>query len=385
MAGKDLYEILGVSKNATPEEIKAAFRSLAKQFHPDIYRGDKKEAEEKFKEIGMAYGILSDPEKRRKYDSYGMDGLRGGGAGAGGGQYQGFEDVFNMSDIFGEMFGDFFGSETRRSTGGGRRTKRFDGDDIQHNVTLTFEEAAFGKKETIELMRMEPCETCKGEGIKSGTKRKTCTMCGGQGKVRQTQGFFSMVTTCPQCRGEGEMAEHLCDDCNGRRVKAKKRKMEINIPAGVTHGSYLKLSGEGNSGLMGGVSGDLFLGINIKSHELFEREGDDIIFDLPVTVSQAVLGDETEIPTLYGAKKIRIPEGIQSGEVVTLRGSGFPHLNGHGKGDMQVIIKVEIPRGINSKLKEAFKNVKLLDRDESYGEVKRTQAQIKKYLKKEEE
>ncbi len=380
---KDLYEILGVSRNAGEEEIKSAFRTLAKKYHPDIYQGDKKEAEEKFKEIGMAYKILSDPETRRRYDQFGMAGIKGGGS-QGYGGFGGFTADFDMGDIFGDLFGDFFGFETGRSRGRGK-SGRMDGSDIQHVVTLDFMEAALGKKISVEISRKEPCDTCKGSGVKPGTSKKTCQTCGGQGRVRQTQGFFSMVTTCPNCRGEGEVAEALCPECGGKRLKPKSRKIEVNIPAGITDNAALKLSGEGNSGLNGGYSGDLYLIVHVKEHELFRREENDIVIEIPVTVTQAVLGDEIEIPTVNGTEKIKIHAGTQNNEVITIKGKGLPSMDKRGRGDMHVVINVEIPTAVNSKLKDLYKSVKLAETQDNYPKTKSMNRKIKKYLGKQEE
>lgn len=384
MPHKDLYEVLGVSKNATADEIKSAFRNMAKKHHPDAHQGDneKKQAEEKFKELGNAYAILSDPDKRKKYDTYGFDGLKGN---QGAGQYGGFEDIFTnmggMGDVFGDMFGDIFGFESGRRGGRGR-SRRADGDDLQVNTTMTFEEAAFGKKASFDINRLEVCETCRGEGIKPGTSKKTCATCGGQGKVRQSSGFFSMVTTCPKCGGEGEIAEALCPDCNGKRLKQKKKTIEVNIPAGVATGSYLKLSGEGHKGLFGGAPGDLFVAVKVEPHELYKRQDNDVILDLPVTITQAVLGDQIVIPTLYGKKEIKIPEGTQTGDTINIKGAGFQSLSGRAKGDMHVVIRVEIPKNLNSKLKDAFKNVKLMDKEDFYNDVKQYSKASKKHLEK---
>ncbi|HRU39078.1 MAG TPA: DnaJ domain-containing protein, partial [Candidatus Goldiibacteriota bacterium] len=266
---EDLYAVLGISKTASQEEIKSAFRKLAKEYHPDIHQGDKKAAEEKFKKIAEAYKILSDPETRQKYDAYGYDGLRSRGG------YSGGFEGYDMSDIFSgfsDIFGDLFGFEAGSARGRGR-SRRVHGEDIRYDLSINFEDPASDRKETIEITRKEPCETCHGEGIKPGTSRKTCQTCGGNGKVRQSSGFFSMVTTCPSCRGEGQLAEAYCDSCGGKGLKSRKRSIEVKIPAGIADGNYLKLSGEGHAGLNGGAPGDLFVVVNIRGHELFERDG----------------------------------------------------------------------------------------------------------------
>ncbi|MCE5299835.1 MAG: molecular chaperone DnaJ [Spirochaetia bacterium] len=378
---KDLYDLLGVSKTASQDEIKSAFRNMAKKYHPDVHQGeDKKGAEEKFKEIAEAYSILGDPEQRQKYDSVGYDGMKGqGGFGGAGYRPMDMEDI--LGDMFGGMFGDMFGFDTGRGTRGGAGGRRRSGEDIRYDTTLTYEEVTFGKKETIEVTRKETCNTCKGDGLKPGTSKKTCTACGGTGKVRQSSGFFSVVTTCPRCRGAGQITEANCPECGGTGVKNRRRQIDVKIPAGVEAGSYLKLSGEGSTGQNGGHNGDLYVVINIKDHEIYSRDHDNVLLTLPITVTQAVLGDELEIPTLYGNHKLRIPEGSQSGDVLEIRGKGFPVLNHDSKGSMMVTLEVEIPRGMNSKLKEAFKNVKVLESDENYGAVKRAEKLFKKYKK----
>jgi len=378
MMNKDLYAVLGVSKTASPEEIKTAFRNLAKKYHPDIHSGDKKEAEEKFKEIGGAYKILSDPEQRKIYDTYGYDGLRGR-AGSG----RGFEG-FSMDDIFtdfSDIFSDFFGFETRGSGRGSAR--RYNGEDVRADVALDFEESAHESVRVVEVIRKEACEKCGGSGIKAGTSRKECATCGGRGKVRQSQGFFSMVTTCPKCGGEGSVAEAYCEDCGGAKMKQKRRKIEVKIPAGMDGGAYLRLSGEGSSGLNGGRSGDLFVVVNVRPHEIFARQEDDVIMKLPVTVTQAVLGEKIEIPTIYGTEKIDIQPGSEHGKIITLKGKGFPSVNGRGKGDMHIIVEISVPKGLSSKLKEAYKNVKVNEDYESYPELKKRWKTIKKQMEKE--
>jgi molecular chaperone DnaJ len=255
------------------------------------------------------------------------------------------------------------------------------GEDIRYDLTLDFEDAIEDKKEAIEVNRKEPCETCRGEGIKPGTSRKTCQTCGGNGKVRQSSGFFSMVTTCPSCRGEGQTAEAYCDTCGGKGLKSRKRKIEVKIPAGIAEGNYLKLSGEGHSGLNGGSPGDLYVVVSLRPHEIFEREGDDVILKMPVTIAQAALGDVAEIPTLYGSHRLEIPAGIQHGDVIVLKGKGFPGVHNSGKGDMHIVAHVEVPKGMNSKLKEALKNVKMLETEDSYPELRKMNKNLKKFKK----
>ncbi len=385
MANKDLYAILGVSKNATPDEMKAAFRSKAKEIHPDKFQDatEKKHAEEKFKELGEAYSILNDPEKKQKYDAYGYEGMKGSPGYSNAGGFSGdMEDMFgDISDIFGDFFGFDSGARGRRGGGARGGKRRRAGEDLRYDTLLTFEEIASGKKEVLEVNRKEACETCHGEGIKPGTSRTQCRTCGGAGKVRQSSGFFSVVTTCPACGGAGEVAEAHCDDCGGTGIKTKKRKIEVKIPAGVDGGSYLKLSGEGHAGINGGPNGDLYVVINMEPHEIFKREGEDVILPLPITITQAVLGDDVVIPTLYGDYTLKIQPGTQPGDVINIKTKGFPRTHSQQKGDLKVVISVETPRNLNSKLKDAFKNVKVLESEDNYGAVKNASKTFKKYKK----
>lgn len=375
MADKDLYAVLGVSREASAEEIKSAFRNKAKQYHPDIYQGDKKEAEEKFKEIGEAYKILSDPEQRAVYDRVGYEGIKGRGAG---GSYGGFGRDFDMSDIFGDfgdIFGDMFGFGGTGRQGGQRRRS---GEDLRYDLTIDFEKAAEEFKHTVVIKRKEHCKTCRGEKIKPGSSYKTCRTCGGQGRVRTSQGFFSMVTTCPQCRGEGRTAEHLCSDCNGGGYEINERVIEVKIPAGVNNGAYLKLQGEGHAGGNGGKNGDLYVVVNVRKHEFFEREEDDVMLNQPVKLTSAVLGEELEVPGIYGPEKLKINAGTQNGDVFVIKGKGFPRVNSSRKGDMRVTIRVEIPVGLNSKLKEMYKSVKLSETEDNYPACKKAARSVKK-------
>jgi len=371
---KDLYKILGVSKDANQDEIKSAFRKLAKQFHPDIYKGDKKEAEEKFKKIAEAYKILSDPEQRKIYDTYGYEGMKNrGGAGFGDFAGFGFEDIFsNFSDIFDDIFDIGFGRGSRR-----KAKNRMHGDDIRMDLTIDFEEAAKDTFHQVEITRKEPCEVCKGEGIKPGTTRNICRTCRGNGKVRTTQGFFSIVTTCPECHGEGKVADELCKNCNGKKTTSRKRKIDIKVPAGIYDEAYLKLTGEGHCGLGGGINGDLYIVIHVKPHEFFKRENNDCILELPITLSQAVLGDKIEIPTLYGNQEIEIKPGTQNNEKMIIKGKGFPEINYGHKGDLKINFHIEIPKNINQKLKEAFKEIKNIEQEDNYPEVKKIIKKIK--------
>lgn len=370
----DLYKILGVSKNANQDEIKSAFRKLAKQYHPDIYQGDKKEAEEKFKKIAEAYKVLSDPEQRKNYDIYGYEGLKSHGySGFGDFDGLGFDDIFSsFSDIFDDFFDIGFGTGRRK-----KARSRMHGDDIKTDITIEFEDAAKDTVHQIEIVRKEPCDICKGGGIKPGTSKKVCKTCGGNGKIRTSQGFFSIVTTCPHCNGEGRIAEELCKNCNGKKLVNQKRKIDVKIPAGIYNEAYLKLTGEGHSGLGGGMNGDLYIVIHIKPHDFFKRENNDCILFLPITLTQAILGDRIEIPTLYGTQEIEIKSETQNNDEMVIKGKGFPILNSNQKGDLKIYFKVEIPKNINQKLKEVIKRLKELEEEDNYPEVKKMWKKIK--------
>jgi molecular chaperone DnaJ len=337
---RDYYEILGVHRNASDTEIKKAYRKLALQFHPDKNAGDK-EAEERFKEISEAYSVLSDPQKRVTYDQYGHAGLgNGGGYSSGGFGGSPFED------IFGDLFGDIFGGRAR-SRGRGRR-----GDDLRYNLSIKFEEAAFGLETKIQIPRYETCVTCEGIGARPGTSPRTCQVCHGAGQVRYQQGFFSLTRPCPECGGEGQVIDQPCNDCSGTgRIRGKKT-ISLKIPAGVETGSRLKLTGEGEPGIQGGPPGDLYVVLSVQEHPLFQREGQDIICEIPISFPQAALGCELEVPTLTEKISIKVPAGTQSGKVVSLPGKGFPSLQGYNRGDQLVLLRVETPTRLTGRQKE---------------------------------
>lgn len=344
MKGKrDYYEILGVSRNSNESEIKKAYRQLALQYHPDRNPGNKS-SEEKFKEASEAYEVLRDPEKRDLYDRYGHEGLsRSGFSG-----FAGFEDIFSS---FGDIFEDFFGF------GGGRRreTGVRKGPDFRYDLTISFMDAALGKDLEIEIQRLETCGTCKGSGAKPGTRKETCPACRGTGQVSHSQGFFTLRTTCARCRGQGSFIPHVCEECRGSGKIKKPKKINLKIPAGVDSGSRLKVAGEGGEGERGGHPGDLYVILHVEPHPFFERHDDDILCQIPISFVQAALGEEIEIPTLNGAKKLTIPPGTQSGQIFTLRGLGIPHLEGFGKGDQHVQVSVKIPAKLNKRQKELLK------------------------------
>jgi len=355
---RDYYEILGVSRTATVEEIKKAYRKLAMQYHPDRNPGDK-EAEEKFREAAEAYEVLNNEEKRRLYDQYGHDGLRGGGFSGG------FTD-FDLSDALRTFMQGFGGFEDFFGMGHGRERGAQKGTDLQVHLRLTLEEIASGVEKKIRVKKYIVCDACKGTGARGGTGVKTCPVCHGAGEVRQVSrsifGQFVNITTCPNCQGEGTIVEDPCPVCRGDGRIRGEATVTVKIPAGVSTGNYLTLRGEGNVGKRGGPAGDLFVIIEEKDHGLFERHGDDVLYELKVGFSQLVLGDEIEVPTLTGKVMLKIPKGTQASKVFRLKGKGIPHLNHYGTGDELVRIRVETPKELSKEEKELFKKLAELEK-----------------------
>ncbi len=349
MSKSDYYQLLGVEKNADENELKRAYRKLAMKYHPDK-NPDNPEAEAKFKEINEAYEVLSDPEKRRLYDQFGHAGVNQNAGGGGG--YGGFQGFGGFEDIINEMFGGGFGF----GGSGNRRNAPRKGKDVHVDVTLSFEEAAFGKKVDIEYLRTEECTHCHGKGNEPGTKTNTCPTCDGKGEVRYAQrslfGETINVKVCNTCKGKGETFEKACSVCKGKGIVKKRKKREVELPAGVFHGANLQLRGEGDLGQNGGPRGDLMVIIRIKPHKEFRREENDVYYDLWVSYADAVLGAEVMVPTLDGKVKFTIPEGTPSGKQFKLRGKGIPVLNGYGRGDQYVKVLVDIPKNLNKKQKE---------------------------------
>ncbi len=348
---RDYYEVLGVSRNATPEEIKKSYRKLAMQYHPDRNPGDK-EAEEKFKEAAEAYEVLRDQEKRSLYDRFGHEGLRGAGFSG----FRGFEDIFSS---FGDIFEDFFGFGTRSR----RRHGPQRGADLRYDLEISFLEAALGTEKEIEIAKGVRCEVCRGSRAKPGTAPVTCPTCQGRGQVTRTQGFFSVSTTCPHCRGEGIMIAEPCPECQGRGVILKQKKISLKIPAGVDTGSRLRLSGEGEEGVGGGPPGDLYVILSVQPHEFFRREGNDLICQIPLSFPQAALGAELDIPTLNGSRRLTIPPETQSGEVFVLRGEGIKDLRGYGRGDLHVEVVVKTPTDLTAEQKELLREFEKLEQE----------------------
>ncbi len=351
MSKRDYYEILGVAKNASDEEIKKAYRKLAMKFHPDR-NPDDKGAEEKFKEAKQAYEILSDADKRSAYDQFGHAGVdqqagMGGGFGGGG---SGFADAF--SDIFGDIFGG--------GGAGNRRDRVYRGADLRYNLEIGLEEAARGTETKIRIPTLEECGTCHGSGAKPGSQPTTCTTCGGHGQVRIQQGFFSVQQTCPRCGGTGKMVTDPCPACHGEGRIKKHKTLSVKIPAGVDSGDRIRLAGEGEAGVNGGPAGDLYVVINLKEHPVFKRDGDDLHCEMPISFASAALGGEVEIPTLDGHAKVKIPAETQTGKVFRLRGKGIKGVRSAGPGDLLCHILVETPVNLSERQRELLREFESL-------------------------
>lgn len=351
---RDYYEVLGIQKGASEDEIKKAYKKLARKYHPDMNPGDK-EAEEKFKEVNEANEVLSDPEKKARYDQFGFAGVDPNyGAGAGGGAYGGGFDFGDLGDIFGSFFGGGFGGGQRRNPNAPQR-----GESIRASVSVSFTEAAFGCEKSVTLERSEQCPTCKGNGCAPGTTPEICPDCHGTGTVqtrRQTpMGVFASNGPCRKCGGTGRLIHQPCPDCRGTGAVRKRKTIKVNIPAGIDHGQTISLRGQGNAGRNGGPAGDLLITVMVQPHELFRRDGVDVFCEAPITFAQAVLGAELEIPTIDGKVKYSIPEGTQTGTVFRLKGRGIPVLNGRGRGDQYVTVTIETPRNLNKEQREALR------------------------------
>lgn len=348
---RDYYEVLEVNRNASETEIKKAYRRMAVKHHPDKNAGDKA-SEETFKEVTEAYEVLSDPQKRAMYDQYGHAGMGGAGFGGFGGFSGGGFGGAPFGDIFGDIFGEVFGTRQGAKPGRGRR-----GDDLQYNLEVSFEEAAFGVEKKIDIPYAKRCDACGGSGAKPGTEPKTCPSCRGAGQVRFQQGFFSVSKTCSHCNGEGRIVESPCPTCRGVGTVRDKKTISVKVPAGVETGIRLKLSGEGGQGAKGGPNGDLYVALVVKDHPIFRREDNDVICEIPISFTQAALGCELEVPTLDGRVNMKIPEGTQSGSIFRMRGKGIPALQGYGRGDHIVVAKVETPSNLNKQQRELLEEL----------------------------
>ena len=350
MEDRDYYKVLGVSRDATEDQIKKSYRKVAMQYHPDRNPGDK-EAEEKFKMASEAYEVLRDPERREIYDRYGIEGLKGSGFTG----FRGFEDIFSA---FGDIFEDFFGF----GTAGRSRTRARAGADLRYDLKISFRDSAFGKEVEIETPRNVLCDVCNGTGAKPGTYPTQCPNCKGTGQVTRSQGFFTISTTCAHCQGEGKIIPHACKECRGRGRVRKTKKIQIKIPPGVDTGSKLRIRGEGEEGQRGGPPGDLFVFIYVEPDDFFSRDGDHIVCQIPISFPQAALGTEVAVPTLNGEKKLVIPKGTESGAILRIKGEGFPKVRGYGRGDEIVQVIVKTPKDLTKRQEEILREFEELSR-----------------------
>jgi len=348
MAKRCYYEILGLARGASEQDLKSSYRKLAKDCHPDANAGDKN-AEHKFKELSEAYEILKDPQKRAAYDHMGHAAFEGPGRGHGFGP----DFASSMSDIFDDLFGEFMGGRRGRQRSGGRER----GADLRYNMDIALPEAYTGKTAQIRVPTSVTCTTCTGTGAKTGTRPATCTTCAGHGKVRATQGFFTIECTCPACQGRGEIINDPCESCTGSGRVVKERTLSVNIPAGVEDGTKIRLAGEGEAGLRGGPAGDLYIFLSIKPHEFFQRDGADIFCRVPISMTTAALGGQIDVPSIDGEKsRVKVPEGTESGKQFRLKGKGMPVLRSKVTGDMYIQVEVETPKNLTSKQRELLES-----------------------------
>ena len=373
MAKRDYYEVLGVNKSASADQIKSAYRKLAVKYHPDKNKGDKG-AEEKFKEASEAYHVLSNSERKQNYDNFGHAAFENGGGGRGG--FGNFDFSNHFSDIFEDFFGEGFG--------GGRRSRRSNnrGSDLRYDLSISLEEAFSGKKQDIRFSTSEKCDTCSGSGSKPGHQTGACSMCGGHGQVRSSQGFFTVQQTCPQCAGAGEEITNPCPSCNGQGKKQASKRLSVTIPKGVDDGTRIRLTGKGEAGSRGGSSGDLYLFINVHIHDLFKRSDENLFFECPVSIADAALGTSIEIPTIDGGKaKIKIPAGTQSGKQFRLKGKGMPYMRGNGSGDLYVQVNTEVPISLNKEQKELLEKFREIENEKSNPSIKKFFQKAKSFWK----
>ena len=374
MAKRDYYNVLDVNKNSTSEQIKAAYRKQAIKYHPDKNKGDKA-SEEKFKEASEAYHVLSDKERKQNYDNFGHAAFENGAGGRGG--FGNFDFSNSFSDIFEDFFSDFGGGSGRRS-----RKTNFRGSDLRYDLSITLEEAYTGKKQDIKFSTSEKCNTCKGSGSKPGYDAGSCSMCGGHGQVRSNQGFFTVQQTCPQCSGTGEEITNPCNDCNGQGKKQASKRLSVAIPKGVDDGTRIRLAGKGEAGTKGAGNGDLYLFINVYSHDLFKRSDENLFFEYPISIADAALGTSLEMPTIDGVKaKIKIPAGTQSGKQFRLKGKGMPYMRGSGNGDLYVQVNTEVPVSLNREQKELLEKFRKIENEKSNPSIKKFFQKAKSFWK----
>ena len=374
MAKRDYYDVLGVDKGASADQIKSAYRKQAVKYHPDKNKGDKA-AEDKFKEASEAYHVLSNSERKQNYDNFGHAAFENGGGGRGG--FGNFDFSNHFSDIFEDFFGEGFG-------GGGRRSRRSNnrGSDLRYDLSISLEEAYTGKKEDIKFSTSDKCDTCSGSGSKPGHDAGSCSMCGGHGQVRSSQGFFTVQQTCPQCSGSGEMITNPCGSCGGQGKKQVSKRLSVTIPKGVDDGTRIRLAGKGEAGSRGASNGDLYLFINVNSHELFKRSEENLFFECPISIADAALGSSMEIPTIDGGKaKIKIPSGTQSGKQFRLKGKGMPLMRGSGTGDLYVQVNTEVPVSLNKEQKELLEKFREIENEKSNPSIKKFFQKAKSFWK----
>ena len=376
MAKRDYYEVLGVPRNASEQDLKSAFRRLAKDHHPDRNPGDK-DSEQKFKEINEAYEALKDPHKRAAYDQFGHAAFeQGGGRGHPGGFGPDFAS--SMSDIFDDLFGDFMGQRRGARQRGGRER----GGDLRYNLEITLGEAFAGKTAQVRVPTSVGCETCQGTGAKAGTKPKPCQTCGGHGKVRASQGFFTIERTCPSCQGRGEVLDDPCNTCSGSGRVTKEKTLSVNIPAGVEDGTRIRLAGEGESGLRGGPAGDLYIFLAIKPHAFFQRDGADIFCRVPISMVTAALGGNVEVPTVDGSMtRVKVPEGAETGKQFRLKGKGMPVLRSKATGDMYIQVEVETPKSLTRRQRELLEEFEKESHKETSPESHGFFSRVKEFFK----
>ena len=385
MAKRDYYETLGVAKGASEQDLKSAFRKLAKEHHPDKNPGDGA-AEQKFKELNEAYEALKDPQKRAAYDHFGhaaFDGAMGNRAGQGGAGF-GPDFASSMSDIFDDLFGEFMGGRRGGQPGaqaGRGRGGRERGADLRYNLEVSLQEAFAGKTAQLRVPSSAACEVCSGSGAKPGTKPKTCPTCGGAGKVRASQGFFTIERTCPSCQGRGETIDDPCGACSGAGRVTKERTLSVNIPAGVEDGTRIRLAGEGEAGLRGGPAGDLYIFLSIKAHEFFQRDGSDVFCKVPISMTTAALGGQVDVPTLEGATtRVKIPEGTESGKQFRLKGKGMPVLRSKVTGDLFIQVDVETPKNLNARQRQLLEDFEKESRKDTSPESHGFFARVKDFF-----
>ena len=373
MAKRDYYEVLGVNKSASPETIKQSYRKLAVKYHPDKNKGEKA-AEEKFKEASEAYHVLSNKERKQNYDNFGHAAFDGMGGGRGG--FENFDFSSSFSDIFEDFFSDFGGRSRRR------RSSDFRGSDLRYDINISLEEAYSGKKQDIRFSTSEKCGTCKGQGSAPGSSPQSCSVCGGNGRVRSNQGFFTVQQTCPQCVGTGEEISNPCKNCSGTGKKQTYKNLTVTIPRGVDDGTRIRLSGKGEAGTKGGTNGDLYLFVNINSHKIFKRSEENLYYEFPISIADAALGTTLEVPIIDGGKaKVKIPSGTQTGKQFRLKGKGMPVMRGSGSGDLYIQIVTEVPVSLSSEQKELLEKFRMLENNKSNPSIKKFFEKAKSFWK----